>query len=95
VGKSPHGRYPLPIVKGNRPAARLGGERPETNMQSAWKERMLEFLQKGVKGRIWFSLIDKIVRSSTLYATWLTVKTNQGSAGSDRQSIQDFERELA
>jgi RNA-directed DNA polymerase len=62
--------------------------------RSIWTDRMLEALEKGVKGGVWFSLIDKVVRSTTLQAAWLTVKANQGSAGSDRQSIEDFERNL-
>jgi RNA-directed DNA polymerase len=62
--------------------------------RSVWTERMLETLEQGVKGGVWFSLIDKVYRSSTLYAAWLTVKANKGSAGSDHQSIEAFEREL-
>jgi RNA-directed DNA polymerase len=61
---------------------------------SVWTERMLEALEKGVKGGVWFSLIDKVYRPSTLNAAWLTVKANKGSAGSDHQSIKVFEREL-
>jgi RNA-directed DNA polymerase len=49
---------------------------------------------KGVKGGVWFSLIDKVYRSGTLYAAWATVKRNGGSAGVDHQEIKDFEREL-
>jgi len=60
-----------------------------------WTERMLEALVKGVKGGVWFSLIDKIQRPSTLTAAWLAVKRNGGSAGSDHQSIEDFEKDLA
>jgi RNA-directed DNA polymerase len=56
---------------------------------------MLEALEKGVKGGVWFSLIDKVYRESTLYAAWGTVKRNRGSAGSDRQSIEAFEANLA
>ncbi len=62
--------------------------------RSVWTDRMLEALDKGVKGGVWFSLIDKVYRPTTLYAAWLTVKANKGSAGSDRQSIEDFERNL-
>jgi RNA-directed DNA polymerase len=61
---------------------------------SVWTERMLEALEKGVKGGVWFSLIDKVYRPSTLYAAWLTVRANKGSAGSDHQSIEAFDREL-
>jgi RNA-directed DNA polymerase len=62
--------------------------------RSVWTERMLEALETGVKGNVWFSLIDKVYRPSTLYAAWLAVKANKGSAGSDRQRIEDFEKEL-
>jgi RNA-directed DNA polymerase len=44
---------------------------------------MLEALVEGVKGGVWFSLIDKVFRSRTLYAAWATVKRNRGSAGTD------------
>lgn len=62
--------------------------------RTIWTERMLEALEKGVKGGVWFSLIDKVYRESTLYAAWETVKRNRGSAGSDRQSITAFEANL-
>jgi RNA-directed DNA polymerase len=62
--------------------------------RSVWTDRMLEALDKGVKGEVWFSLIDKVYRPATLYSAWLAVKANRGSAGSDRQSIKDFERNL-
>ncbi len=61
---------------------------------SVWTERMLEALRSGVKGGVWFSLIDKVWRSATLEAAWRTVRRNGGSAGSDHQSVQDFERGL-
>ncbi|MDP2853842.1 MAG: hypothetical protein Q8O28_06315 [Smithellaceae bacterium] len=48
--------------------------------RSVWTDRMLEALDKGVKGEVWFSLIDKLYRSKTLYAAWQTVKRNGGSA---------------
>lgn len=62
--------------------------------QSVWTERMLEALRNGVKGGIWFSLIDKVWRPATLEAAWRTVRRNGGSAGSDHQSVKDFERGL-
>jgi RNA-directed DNA polymerase len=55
---------------------------------------MLEALERGVKGNVWFSLIDKVCRVATLKAAWLSVKANGGSAGSDHQSIKGFERDL-
>jgi RNA-directed DNA polymerase len=62
--------------------------------RSVWTERMLEALEKGVKGDVWFSLIDKVYRPTTLYAAWLKVKAKKGKPGSDRQSLEDFERNL-
>ncbi len=38
--------------------------------RSVWTERMLEALEKGVRGGIWFSLIDKVYRLSTLELAW-------------------------
>jgi len=63
--------------------------------RSIWTERMLEALVKGVKGGIWFSLIDKVHRTSTLQVAWQAVRRNGGGAGTDHQSIEEFERELA
>jgi RNA-directed DNA polymerase len=55
---------------------------------------MLEALEQGVKGKVWYSLWDKVCRPSTLYGAWRRVKANKGSAGSDHQSIRSFERNL-
>jgi len=84
-------------VRVSEKAKQTGKARPQEwdwVEHSVWTERMLEALEKGVKGDVWFSLIDKVYRPTTLYAGWLAVKANKGSAGSDRQSIKDFERNL-
>jgi RNA-directed DNA polymerase len=62
--------------------------------RTVWTDRMLESLEKGVKGGVWFSLIDKVVRPSTLFAAWTLVKKNKGSAGSDHQNLESFESGL-
>lgn len=62
--------------------------------RSVWTERMLETLEKGVKGGVWFSLIDKVYRPKTLYQAWLKVKANKGGVGTDYQSLEGFERNL-
>jgi RNA-directed DNA polymerase len=62
--------------------------------RSVWTERMLEALEKGVKGGVWFSLIDKVYRPKTLYQAWLKVKANKGGVGADYQSLEGFERNL-
>ncbi|NIO00339.1 MAG: group II intron reverse transcriptase/maturase [Anaerolineae bacterium] len=55
---------------------------------------MLEALEEGVKGGVWFSLIDKLYRPRTLKAAWIQVKAKKGAGGSDHQSIQDFASRL-
>ena len=55
---------------------------------------MLTALENGVRGEVWFSLIDKVYRASTLNAAWKKVRAKRGSAGTDRQSIREFEAEL-
>jgi RNA-directed DNA polymerase len=62
--------------------------------RSVWTDRMLETLERGVKGNVWFSLIDKVCRLTTLNAAWCSVKANGGRAGSDHQSITHFELNL-
>jgi RNA-directed DNA polymerase len=56
---------------------------------------MLATLERGVEGGVWFSLIDKVYRASTLEAAWQRVRANKGAAGSDHQSISAFERDSA
>jgi RNA-directed DNA polymerase len=55
---------------------------------------MLEALVKGVKGEVWFSLIDKVYRPTTLQAAWQAVRRNKGSAGTDHESVERFEQRL-
>ena len=62
--------------------------------RSIWTERMLEALVQGVKGGVWFSLIDKVYRPSTLQAAWQAVRRNEGSAGTDHESMETFEKNL-
>ena len=62
--------------------------------RSIWTDRMLEALVKGVKGDVWFSLIDKVYRPTTLYAAWKAVRRNGGSAGTDHESVERFEQSL-
>jgi len=61
---------------------------------SVWTERMLTALEVGVKGGIWFSLIDKVYKPGNLRAAFAQVKANQGAAGVDRQTIEMYEANL-
>jgi len=61
---------------------------------AVWTERMLTALEVGVKGGIWFSLIDKVYNPRNLRAGFAKVKANQGAAGVDHQTIEMFEADL-
>jgi len=56
---------------------------------------MLTALEQGVKGGKWFSLLDKVYAEENLYWAWVHVAQNQGAAGVDRVSIDDFAKQLA
>jgi RNA-directed DNA polymerase len=58
---------------------------------AVWTERMLSTLETGVKGGVWFSLIDKVWSEKSLAAAWKKVARNRGAAGIDRQSVRQFE----
>jgi RNA-directed DNA polymerase len=55
---------------------------------------MLTALEDGVKGGVWFSLIDKVYSARNLRAAFAEVKANRGSAGIDRQTIAMFQAKL-
>ncbi len=82
---------------GSAPEAKQGrdatsGERRELWWAEAsiWTDRMVSALGNGVKGGKWFSLIDKVVRPSTLDIAWQRVARNKGAAGVDGQSVERF-----
>jgi RNA-directed DNA polymerase len=58
---------------------------------SIWTESMVSALGNGVKGGKWFSMIDKVIRPTTLGTAWRKVARNKGAAGVDGQSIARFE----
>ena len=62
---------------------------------SVWTDRMLTALEQGVKGGIWFSLIDKVYAPTNLYASYAKVAANGGAAGVDHVTIEDFTKRLA
>jgi RNA-directed DNA polymerase len=55
---------------------------------------MLTALESGVKGGKWFSLIDKVYDRRNLKSAYEQVKRNQGSAGVDHETIEQFEKHL-
>lgn len=81
------------VREAKQPAGTLP-EKWEWVEHSVWTERMLDALEKGVKGGVWFSLIDKVYRFGTLYSAWITVMANNGKPGTDHQSVEGFEQNL-
>lgn len=61
---------------------------------AVWTERMLKALEEGVKGGVWFGLMDKVYSRANLAAAFQKVKANRGGAGVDRMSIPGFEAHL-
>jgi RNA-directed DNA polymerase len=57
---------------------------------SVWTDRMLTALEEGVKGGVWFSLIDKVHGARTLRSAWNEVADRKGAGGVDRQTVEQF-----
>lgn len=55
---------------------------------------MLAALEHGVKGGVWFSLIDKVYSAANLLASYAKVAANGGAAGIDHVTVEDFTRQL-
>jgi len=55
---------------------------------------MLTALEEGVKGGVWFSLIDKVSRPRVLRWAFEQVRKNGGAAGVDHQTIAMYEQRL-
>jgi RNA-directed DNA polymerase len=85
---------PVPVCSAAKQTGKTPPQEWEWVERSIWTERMLEALQQGVKGGVWFSLIDKVIRVKTLREAWSLVKSNRGSAGTDHQSLEDFGKRL-
>jgi RNA-directed DNA polymerase len=62
---------------------------------AAWTERMLTALEQGVKGGVWFSLIDKVFAKRNLLASAAKVVGNGGAPGIDHVSVEAFGDDLA
>ena len=85
--KSTHEQLSLPGV----PRAKQGREvAPQWAWTegSVWTERMLETLERGIKGGKWYSLMDKVCRQGNLESALKQVCRNKGSAGIDGQSTE-------
>lgn len=61
---------------------------------SVWTDRMLTALEHGVKGGVWFSLIDKVYSPDNLFASYAKVAANGGAPGVDHVTVEDFSRDI-
>jgi len=57
---------------------------------SVWTTRMLTALESGVKGGVWFSLMDKVYAPGNLHSAFERVHQNRGSAGVDHQTVGQY-----
>lgn len=57
---------------------------------SVWTERMLTALEQGVKGGVWFSLIDKVFSERNLRSAAAKVYANEGAPGVDHVTVEAF-----
>gem|GEM_PF-57074 len=63
--------------------------------RGVWSEKMLEALEKGVKGNKWFSLIDKVSRLDVLERAWEQVQSNAPARrdGVDGITVEAFAKD--
>lgn len=61
--------------------------------RGVWSEKMLVALERGVKGNVWFSLIDKIYADRTLGLAWAKVSSNAGACGVDGITTGHFAKD--
>lgn len=54
---------------------------------------MLMALERGVKGGVWFSLIDKVCAERTLQLAWEAVQSNAGACGVDGITVAHFAKD--
>ena len=61
---------------------------------SIWTDRMLSALETGVKGNVWFSLIDKVYSRKNLWSSWAKSAQNKGAPGVDGITIDRYEKDV-
>jgi RNA-directed DNA polymerase len=66
----------------------------EWTERAVWTERMLTALEQGVKGGVWFSLMDKVYSEDNLFAAYCQVAKNDGAPGVDHITTEEFGRDL-
>src|SRR5262245_3462193 len=61
---------------------------------AVWTDRMLTALEEGVKGDVWFRLIDKVWTERNLQASYAKVAVNKGAPGVDHVTVEAFGNDL-
>jgi len=61
---------------------------------SVWTDRMLAALEYGVKGDVWFSLMDKVYHPGNLWSAWAKSAANDGAPGVDGITISRYEKDV-
>ncbi len=84
---------PASVTPGSTQAGDIRGRWPWVEA-AAWTDRMLAALENGVKGGVWFSLIDKVQKLANLRASFQRVAKNRGAAGVDHVKVKDFGKRL-
>lgn len=89
-------RVPAPVPSRDKQAGEALARRKRWPWveRTVWTDRMLAALEHGVKGDVWFSLIDKVWSTANLTAGFARVAANDGAAGVDHQTIAMFEKDL-
>ncbi len=62
--------------------------------RAVWTDRMLTALEQGVKGDVWFRLIDKVWSERNLFVSYSKVAENGGAPGVDHVTVEEFGRNL-
>ena len=79
---------------GENPADRERRSRWPWIESSIWTDRMLAALETGVKGGVWFCLIDKVFSPKNLWSSWAKSAKNKGAAGVDGITIDRYEKDV-
>lgn len=85
----PREHQPATVPFGATPAGEPPSVKDWAN-PTVWTERMLTTLHQGVRGGRWHTLIDKVYSSANLMVASGNVIGNQGAAGVDHQTVEDF-----
>src|SRR5438876_10210236 len=89
----PTDQRPATVPFGATPAGQPPSVQEWAN-RAVWNERMLDALQRGVRGGKWHTLIDKVYHPLNFVAASQSVLANEGAAGVDHQTVAQFQARL-